>query len=40
MYGSNRLKWFSWNFHELIDALATALSLQGVFIPILKKNRN
>lgn len=30
----------SWDFAELCDALATAFSLQGIFIPIIKKSRN
>lgn len=30
---------FTWNFATLCDTLATAFSLQGVFIPILRKNQ-
>lgn len=30
----------TWNFAELCDTLSTAFSLQGVFIPILRKNTN
>ena len=36
--GGNSLKLASWDFARLCDTLATAFSLQGIFIPILKKN--
>lgn len=36
--GDQEFKVASWDFAELCDALATAFSLQGVFIPIIRKN--
>lgn len=37
---TNEYPVFTWNFATLCDTLATAFSLQGVFIPILRKNKN
>lgn len=38
--GNKQYPLATWNFAELCDTLATAFSLQGIFIPILRKNEN
>jgi hypothetical protein len=37
--GPNKYPIATWEFADLYNALATAFSLQGIFIPILRKNK-
>lgn len=37
--GHNHYPAATWKFADLCDTLATAFSMQGIFIPILRKNR-
>jgi hypothetical protein len=37
--GPNKYPVFTWQFADLCNALATAFSMQGVFIPVLRKNK-
>ena len=35
--GSNEIPVWTWNFNQILNALATAFSIQSVFVPIIKK---
>ena len=35
--GQNQIPLWTWNFNEILNALATAFAVQSVFIPIIKK---
>lgn len=35
--GHNQISLWTWNFNQILNALATAFSIQSVFIPIIKK---